>query len=104
MQLPERQKNILAAVAELFMQTGEPVGSKAVCDYIGNSCSTATIRNEMAELIEKGFLMQPHTSAGRIPSGAGYRFYLENSLTIEPLDERDKRKIESMMPVFSYDI
>lgn len=99
-----RQKSILEAIAELFMKTGEPVGSKAVCQYLGNSCSTATIRNEMAELIDKGFLLQPHTSAGRIPSDNGYRFYIENSINRCVLNDDEQKRIDKMMPLFTGDI
>ena len=104
MTLSKRQENILDGIVELFMKTGEPVGSKAVCERLSNSCSTATIRNEMAELIEKGYLLQPHTSAGRIPSGNGYRFYVERNIDSLELDESAKQRVEKMTPLFTGDI
>ena len=73
--LSERKKLILKAVIESHIEMGEPVGSKYLTQYKQIAYSSATIRNEMAELEEMGYLVQPHTSAGRIPSEAGYRFY-----------------------------
>lgn len=67
MHLSERRERILAAVVERYIATGEPVGSKTLLDYLRIPVSSATIRNEMAELSRLGFLEQPHTSAGRIP-------------------------------------
>ena len=76
MELSERKKKILRAVIECYVQNAEPVGSKAVAQWAGLDVSSATIRNEMAELSELGYLEQPHTSAGRIPSAKGYRLYV----------------------------
>lgn len=80
MELSERKKKILASVIERYIQTGEPVGSKVLCE--GLSVSSATIRNEMSELSEFGYLEQPHTSAGRIPSQKGIRFYVNYLMPI----------------------
>ena len=77
-ELSERKKLILKAVVEAHIDGGEPVGSKSIVQSNLLSCSSATIRNEMAELEELGYLMQPHTSAGRVPSEAGYRFYVDS--------------------------
>lgn len=77
MELSERKKQILRAVVENYIQTAEPVGSKAIVASAGLKVSSATIRNEMAELEEMGWLEQPHTSAGRIPSSRGYRAYVD---------------------------
>ena len=79
-QLSERKKRILQAIIEAHIAYGEPVGSKYLAQDKQLSCSSATIRNEMAELEELGFLEQPHTSAGRVPSEAGYRFYVDTLL------------------------
>lgn len=79
-ELSERKKRILKAIVEAYIETGEPVGSKHVCDIEDIKCSSATIRNEMAELEEYGYLEKPHTSAGRIPSELGYRFYVDSLL------------------------
>ena len=67
-ELTERKQRILAIIIERFIATGEPVGSKAICAEMGNAVSSATIRNDMADLVEMGYLAQPHTSAGRIPA------------------------------------
>ena len=77
MQLSERKEKILAAIVEWYIATGEPVGSKTLLEYIRIPVSSATIRNEMAELSRLGFIEQPHTSAGRIPSQIGYRYYVD---------------------------
>ena len=76
-ELSERKKKILQAIIEAHIAYGEPVGSKYLAQDKQLACSSATIRNEMAELEELGFLEQPHTSAGRIPSEMGYRFYVD---------------------------
>ncbi len=75
--LSERKKQILKAVVEAHIDGGEPVGSKYILQNTLMSCSSATIRNGMAELEQMGYLVQPHTSAGRVPSEAGYRFYVD---------------------------
>ena len=77
MELTERKKKILRAIVDNYIQTAEPVGSKALTGLPGLDCSSATIRNEMADLTQMGLLEQPHTSAGRIPSPAGYRLYVD---------------------------
>lgn len=76
--LSERKKQILKAIVEAHIDGGEPVGSKYILQNTLMSCSSATIRNEMAELEQLGYLVQPHTSAGRVPSEAGYRFYVDS--------------------------
>lgn len=73
----DRKLAILMAVVEEYINTGEPVGSKAIAELFGNSVSSATIRNEMAALCEMGFLEQPHTSAGRVPTVKAYRIYVD---------------------------
>ncbi len=90
--LNERKKLILKAIVEAYIANGEPVGSKYLTTNKQIACSSATIRNEMAELEEMGYLEQPHTSAGRIPSEAGYRFYVDQlidryNLTQSEIDE-----------------
>ena len=76
MEISERKRRILAAVVDEYIRTAEPVGSKTVAAVAGLTCSSATIRNELSDLTSLGLLEQPHTSAGRIPSPAGYRFYV----------------------------
>ena len=77
MELDERKKKILQAVIRNYLETGEPVGSRTISKYTDLTLSSATIRNEMADLEEMGYILQPHTSAGRIPSDQGYRFYVD---------------------------
>ncbi len=78
MQLDERKKKILKAIIANYLETGEPVGSRTISKYTDLNLSSATIRNEMADLEELGYIVQPHTSAGRIPTDMGYRFYVDN--------------------------
>ena len=77
MELSERKKKVLRSVVDLYIRTAEPVGSKAITELPDMKYSSATIRNEMAELTAMGYLEQPHTSAGRIPSASGYRLYVD---------------------------
>ena len=77
MELTERKKKVLRSVVDLYIRTAEPVGSKAIAELPDMNYSSATIRNEMAELTTLGYLEQPHTSAGRIPAAAGYRLYVD---------------------------
>ena len=87
--LSERKKQILKAIVEAHVELGEPVGSKYLTSGGIITCSSATIRNEMAELEEMGYLEQPHTSAGRIPSEAGYRLYVDSLLERYRLTEAE---------------
>lgn len=75
--LDERKTKILQAIIRNYLETGEPVGSRTISKYTDLNLSSATIRNEMADLEELGYILQPHTSAGRIPSDKGYRFYVD---------------------------
>ncbi len=77
MELTERKKKVLRSIVDLYIRTAEPVGSKAIAELPDMNYSPATIRNEMADLTSMGYLEQPHTSAGRIPSAAGYRLYVD---------------------------
>ncbi len=76
--LDERKTKILKAIIKNYLDTGEPVGSRTISKYTDLHLSSATIRNEMSDLEELGYILQPHTSAGRIPSDQGYRFYVDN--------------------------
>lgn len=80
MELDERKTVILKAIIKNYLDTGEPVGSRTISKYTDLNLSSATIRNEMADLEELGFIVQPHTSAGRIPSDKGYRFYVDSMM------------------------
>ncbi len=77
MELSERKMKILQAIVRNYLETGEPVGSRTISKYTDLNLSSATIRNEMADLEEMGYIVQPHTSAGRIPSDSGYRLYVD---------------------------
>lgn len=81
MEMNERKMKILKAVIQNYLDTGEPVGSRTISKYTDLSLSPATIRNEMADLEEMGYIFQPHTSAGRIPSDAGYRLYVDDMMS-----------------------
>ena len=77
MEVSERKQKILKTIVDLYIRTAEPVGSKTIAEMPDMNFSSATIRNEMADLTSLGYLEQPHTSAGRIPSPLGYRFYID---------------------------
>ena len=95
MELSDRKKRILTAVVESYIATAEPVGSKALAEVIG--CSSATIRNEMSELTGMGYLEQPHTSAGRVPSPAGYRLYVNELMERQKLSEAETAAINEKL-------
>ena len=97
LELSERKKKILRAVIENYIATAEPVGSKAVAALAGLDVSSATIRNELADLTEKGYLEQPHTSAGRIPSPAGYRLYVNELMEEQRLSMEETRQINTAL-------
>lgn len=89
MQLDERKTKILQAIIRNYLETGEPVGSRTISKYSDLNLSSATIRNEMADLEELGYILQPHTSAGRIPSDKGYRFYVDAMM-----EEKEREVVE----------
>lgn len=99
MKLTERQNKILTAIVEEYINTGEPVGSKFLHENLNLGVSSATIRNEMAQLYEMGYLEQPHTSAGRVPSHIGIREYIDSLMEYRPLSEDDKSEIDSLFNV-----
>lgn len=96
-ELSARKEKILSAVTEYYTSTGEPVGSKLVCSVLPLSVSSATVRNEMAELSDLGYLEQPHTSAGRIPTFAGYRLYIDELMTLPSLSDEEKSRLDNML-------
>lgn len=97
MELSPRKQAVLAAVTKAYIKTGEPVGSKALTALLKNAPSAATLRNEMSELCNMGLLAQPHTSAGRIPTSSGFKFYVNSLMTPEKLSDGMKRQIESKL-------
>lgn len=97
MQLAQRKIKILKAVVEAYIKSGDPVGSKALCNSLDFPVSSATVRNEMAELSELGLLTQPHTSAGRIPSENGYRLYVNELMERKNLPNEIKALISASL-------
>ena len=95
MELTERKKKVLRSVVDLYIRTAEPVGSKAITELPDMNYSSATIRNEMADLTTLGYLEQPHTSAGRIPSAAGYRLYVDELMADYRLSMDETKSINS---------
>ncbi len=95
MEMTERKKKVLRSIVDLYIRTAEPVGSKAVAELPDMNFSSATIRNEMAELTTMGYLEQPHTSAGRVPSATGYRLYVDELMADYRLSIDETRTINS---------
>ena len=93
MELTARKKEILKVVIENYITTAEPVGSKAIAEQLPSKVSSATIRNELADLVEMGYLEQPHTSAGRIPSPKGYRLYVNELMEQRALSLQETEQI-----------
>ncbi len=97
MDLTPRKQDILSSIVNIYIENGEPVGSKLLCELIGN-VSSATIRNEMSDLVIMGLLAQPHTSAGRVPTAAGLHYYVRNLLGKCTIHPSDKYHIDSILP------
>ncbi len=97
MELTERKKKVLRSIVELYIRTAEPVGSKAIAAMPDMSYSSATIRNEMSELTTMGYLEQPHTSAGRVPSAAGYRLYVDELMMDYRLSMDETKSINAAL-------
>lgn len=94
--MDSRKLKILTAIVDEYITTGEPVGSKTIMDKV--KASSATIRNEMAELEKQGYLEQPHTSAGRIPTYNGFRLYVDSLMQKNSLSDEEKARLDSMIP------
>ena len=99
MELTERKKQILRAIVDSYIRTAEPIGSKTISQLPGMDFSPATIRNEMADLTSMGLLEQPHTSAGRVPSAAGYRLYVDELMQDYRLSMDETKTINQAMEV-----
>ena len=97
MELTDRKKKVLRCIVDLYIRTAEPVGSKAIAEMPDMNFSSATIRNEMADLLAMGYLEQPHTSAGRIPSAAGYRLYVDELMAEYRLSMDETKSINAAM-------
>ena len=101
--LDDRKLAVLRAIVEDFVSTNEPVGSKSLVDRHNLDVSPATIRNDMAVLEEQGFIVQPHTSAGRVPTEQGYRLFVDRLSGVKPLSAAERRAIETFL-VGAYDL
>lgn len=99
MELSTRKKQILKVVVEDYIETAEPVGSRIIATQMGGKISSATIRNELADLVEMGYLEQPHTSAGRIPSPKGYRLYVNELMEQHALSLAETEKINEALHI-----
>jgi heat-inducible transcriptional repressor len=95
--LDERKEAVLRAIVEDYVATNEPVGSKALVERHDLRVSPATVRNDMAVLEEEGFITQPHTSAGRIPTDKGYRLFVDKLVTVKPMSAAEKRAIATLL-------
>ena len=93
----DRKLKILAAVVDEYIRTGDPVGSKAISKLDGIKVSAATVRNDMAVLEQMGYLEQPHTSAGRIPTYLGYQLYIDKLLTLNELSDEEKLRLDELL-------
>lgn len=103
LEFPNRKFQILSAVVKRYVLTGDPVGSKSVCEDLELSFSSATVRSEMADLADFGYLFQPHISSGRVPSHQGYRLYINKLMTEKPLSQEEKNLINGMLGFSSVD-
>lgn len=101
--MDERKRQVLRTIVTLYTSDGEPIGSQLLSEHLGLAVSTATLRNEMAALTRLGLLEQPHTSAGRVPSGAGYRYYIDHLMGTVPLTAAERAAIDKRFDAFDYD-
>ncbi|MDH4121199.1 MAG: heat-inducible transcriptional repressor HrcA [Deltaproteobacteria bacterium] len=102
--MEERVKNILTAIISSYIKTAEPVGSRTLSKSLELNLSPATIRNVMSDLVDSGYLLQPHTSAGRVPTHKAYRFYAESMVTANSIPEEIKEMIERTLGESSQDL
>ena len=104
MELTERQRWILKSVIDIYVTTAEPVGSRAIAEQSETPISSATVRNELAELEAAGYLEQPHTSAGRVPTDLAYREYVDHLMEPEPMPEEEKKEIRRGLDQQIYEV
>src|SRR5690349_17413883 len=95
--LEERRLAVLRAIVEDYVLTQEPVGSKSLAERHQLGVSPATVRNDMAALEDEGYITQPHTSAGRVPTDKGYRLFVDRLTTVKPMSSAEKRAIASLL-------
>lgn len=103
MELTPRKKAIVAEMVRAHIETGEPIGSKILAERLPNAPSTATLRNEMSDLTQMGYLEQPHTSAGRVPTSKAYRLYVTELMKPEALSDEGKAVVDKMLSDVSLD-
>jgi heat-inducible transcriptional repressor len=104
MELDARKQRILQVIVQDYVATGEPVGSHVLMNRYALGCKSATIRSEMAEMSEQGFLRQPHTSAGRVPSDQGYRFYVNRLMPLPVLQEGEASAVRAVVRAASSEL
>src|SRR3982750_650777 len=95
--LDDRKLDVLRAIVEDYVSTNEPVGSKSLVERHNLGVSPATIRNDMAVLEEEGYIAQPHTSAGRVPTDKGYRLFVDRLAEVKPLSQAERRAIQQFL-------
>src|SRR5438270_8639019 len=95
--LDDRKLDVLRAIVEDYVSTNEPVGSKTLVERHQLGVSPATVRNDMAALEDEGYITQPHTSAGRVPTDKGYRLFVDRLSTVKPLSPAERRAIQSFL-------
>jgi heat-inducible transcriptional repressor len=95
--LDDRRLEVLRAIVQDYVSTHEPVGSRALADRHDLGVSPATIRNDMAALEDEGYITQPHTSAGRVPTDKGYRLFVDRLSSVKPLTAAERRAIASFL-------
>src|SRR5689334_12183086 len=100
----DRKRKLLQAVIYHYMRTGKPVGSQVIVDKYNFGLSSATVRNMLVDLEKEGFLIQPHTSAGRVPSDKGYRFYVDSLLEVQSLASAEEDRIRKEYNVRSKEL
>jgi len=103
-ELSERERQVFLSIVHGFIRTAEPIGSRYLAKNYNLNISPATIRNVMMDLEEKGLISQPHTSAGRVPTTSGYRQYVNDLMSVQDLNEIEKKSIISQLDIFSKDV
>src|SRR5689334_25289085 len=104
MELDPRKQTLLQAIVVNYVQRAEPVGSQFLASHEALGVRSATIRNELAEMTERGYLRQPHTSAGRIPSDLGYRYFVDHLMTWDRLPANEARTLRAAQKVSEGDL
>ena len=96
-ELSDRERRVLEAVIQSYVETAEPAGSRTISRRFGLGVSPATIRNTMSDLEEKGYLYHPHTSAGRVPTDVAYRLYVDSLMRVAPIASSDRDMLKEQL-------